>query len=198
MKFLDFFVNQSFKKDKDGNDLFFPWGVLGKGHMVDSLETKQKIQRFLRLYYLITYSILLLWIIAINPYFIIQVSRQTANGYLPTSDFTGNLLWAELPSFLIFSLGAFIGWYIGIQPFVKRLPTTTAKLGWGEAYKKNAKALHPAFLWFGQISTILFVLVVLFLLLQDAMPVWIGLISIIPFGLAALGYAYMIYLRNKP
>ncbi len=194
MKFLDSFVNQSFQKDDDGNELFFPWGVLGKGYVLDSLEIKQKIQKFIRLYFGVTFLFLVLWVIAIKPYsyIVTQINRSSV------SDSVNTFLWVELPILFIFMLGSLFWWYIGIHPLIKKLPTTTVMFELIESQRASAKALYPVILWSGAIGSLFFLLTGIFFLLQGGRPVAFGWLLIIFFGLTTLACAYKIILGKKP
>jgi len=50
----------SFKLDKEGNTIFFPWGFIGKGYILPSKILETKIRRFLLGYYLISLILVIL------------------------------------------------------------------------------------------------------------------------------------------
>jgi uncharacterized membrane protein len=47
-----------FKVDEAGNTLFYPWGILGRGVILDTEERKDQILLFISRYYLITFVLI--------------------------------------------------------------------------------------------------------------------------------------------
>jgi len=44
-------TDSSFKKGKDGNMLFYPWGIFGKGYILKNKDQEENIRRFVVRYY---------------------------------------------------------------------------------------------------------------------------------------------------
>jgi hypothetical protein len=76
MKFIDNLTNASFKTDKSGNTVFYPWGMLWPGYIIASQEIEQKIRKVIGTLYgvsilLVVFSIFILdrnssfWVFAI-------------------------------------------------------------------------------------------------------------------------------------
>lgn len=42
MGYFEGLTNGNFKKDRDGNTIFFPWGILGKGRVLPDEQTEKK------------------------------------------------------------------------------------------------------------------------------------------------------------
>ncbi len=40
-------TNSLFKEDADGNIIFYPWGILGKGFIIENQSLEYKIRRFI-------------------------------------------------------------------------------------------------------------------------------------------------------
>ena len=49
-----------FKKDVEGNTVFYKWGVLGRGVIIDTEERKVRIVAFVSRYYLLTFALIFL------------------------------------------------------------------------------------------------------------------------------------------
>ncbi|RJP93500.1 MAG: hypothetical protein C4518_06365 [Desulfobacteraceae bacterium] len=54
-------TNSSFKQGNNGERLFYPWGVCGKGYILESIEQESRIRKYLSTYYIV--SLLLIIII---------------------------------------------------------------------------------------------------------------------------------------
>lgn len=76
MKFIDNLTNASFKTDKSGNTVVYPWGKLWPGYIIASQETEQKIRKVIATLYgvsipLVIFSVFILdrnssfWVLAI-------------------------------------------------------------------------------------------------------------------------------------
>jgi hypothetical protein len=51
-------IDASFKKSTDDQTLYFPWGVLGRGYIVPSTIEDAKIRKFLGVYYIASFIII--------------------------------------------------------------------------------------------------------------------------------------------
>jgi len=69
MNILDSMVQNAFKKSDDGNDLFYPSGVLGKGRIIPNEKEKKKIKDFLKGYYILNF-ILILGVVITKAYLV--------------------------------------------------------------------------------------------------------------------------------
>jgi len=45
---LDWLTASMFTKDESGNTLFYPWGVLGSGMIIDRPEREEKIRALIK------------------------------------------------------------------------------------------------------------------------------------------------------
>lgn len=51
MGYFEGLTDATFKQDSNGNTLFYPWGVLGKGRILKDAETRDQLRNFILLYY---------------------------------------------------------------------------------------------------------------------------------------------------
>ena len=64
-------TNSSFKLDSEGNTIFFPWGILGKGYVLPNNEIEENIRKFLTAYYLIGLTLLLIIVVFLNLWIVV-------------------------------------------------------------------------------------------------------------------------------
>ena len=179
MKFIDFIMQMSVKKDQDGNEIFFPWGILGTGRVINAPTKKDEIKKFLRSYYIGMLLIITPWLCIIHPY-LLAVSNQ---------------LWIDLlivAGLIILSLAWF---YFGIKPIIQNLPQSPLKMKYRDNVKATGKFIHPILIVLLGLGSLLFVISGFCLL--SAGETIIGLSVIIFFGFCSIVYGYMLFLRFK-
>lgn len=72
---MDYFsdLDTSIKTDSEGNILYFPWGVLGKGYVLPTDLKKQEFRRFEKLsftiFFLVANAIFFFGLITVGPVF---------------------------------------------------------------------------------------------------------------------------------
>jgi hypothetical protein len=59
MGYFDGMVGALFKRDDNGNKVFYPWGVLGKGRLLPDEAAEKKVFRFVKLYYQISLALVI-------------------------------------------------------------------------------------------------------------------------------------------
>ena len=64
MGYFDAITSKSFKSDADGNTVFFPYGILGKGRVVADLDSTEQVKKFLVLFYVVGFGTIFLGSIA--------------------------------------------------------------------------------------------------------------------------------------
>jgi hypothetical protein len=91
MGYFDGLTEAAFKKDGNGNTVFYPWGVLGKGRVLTDPARAERLRAFVRRYYQVTlpiiivvgvvriWSLLAVVVAALVAWFIIR-SRQLLAG----------------------------------------------------------------------------------------------------------------------
>ncbi len=167
MGYFDGLIDASFKTDSEGHLLYYRWGVIGKGYILADDQKKQEVRRFVKLYYIVSLS-------------------------------------------AIITVGAVIGWIftIALLPFIfawycfatarllKGLPISSTRLSLRESYTSSAKSNSVRTLWLMLISSTVFVLGGFVVIFFNKDAWFIGLASIVFFGVGALVFAYMIKVKK--
>jgi hypothetical protein len=168
MGYFDALTSSWFKKVPDGRKLFFPYGTLGRGYIIDSQQTYERLHRQVKVF---TIVVMVLIIGA------------------------GALQWYVV-SFIIAALC--IGFYMLWTRFLVRgLQQSDEKLSLEESMTSQAVTHSAVFLWLAEIITLAFVgLGILILVVTPDM--WItAFASIIFFGMCAAVIGRMLVLRRR-
>ena len=145
MGYFEGLADASFKEDSNGNSVFYPWGVLGKGRVLPDEATKIKLRTFVIRYYQIM---------------------------LPIGILLGILrLW--LPAILILTVLT-LGFYLYVNQVTKDCPICTEKLTLKESYKNSAKSHNTLMLWFMLLVSLLFVLGGIWLFFKGRLFIGLG------------------------
>lgn len=56
MAYFDGFTNVNFKKDRQGNTVYFPWGAAGRGYRVPSAARALELRQFVARSYLLSFG----------------------------------------------------------------------------------------------------------------------------------------------
>lgn len=118
-----------FKTDERGRDLFYPWGVFGKGFVLDSPRKKEEIRQFIKFHTIASLSLFLFTAFTFNGFY--------AFGLLPVLYF-----WY---------------WY-RMNRLLDSLETTSEKGGIREGYRVSAQSYDVGVLWFYEVSFVLLVM----------------------------------------
>lgn len=122
-------ADASFKEDSNGNTVFYPWGVLGKGRILPDEATKTKLRKFIILYYQISLPLLIL----------LGVLR---------------LWWLALLAAPVIFL-----WFLfQSKNLTKGCEISNEKLTVKESYRNSARSHNKIMLWCMLIISLLFVL----------------------------------------
>jgi hypothetical protein len=167
MDYFDGLTDAKFKTDAQRRLLFYPWGILSKGYVLPDESKKQQIRRFVRLYYIVFWPVIIGTMIFIGWIF----------------------------SFAVMFL-LFLWYYFETSRFLKGLPIAGEKLSLSESYTSSAKSHNMATLWILLIFSVLFVLSGFAILVHNRDAWFIGLASIIFFGASSLANGYMIKVKN--
>jgi len=170
MGYFDGLTNGSFKKDKNGNSVFFPWGVLGKGRVLPDESTEMKVRGFVHRYYQVTLPI----VIGVGVIF--------------------GWLWSFL---LVPLVGAWF--YFGIKPLVSGCPYSVDKLTLKEGYANSAASHNKFTLWLLFICSALFVLAGIFIasVAKSSGQMIFGLSSAAFFGACGTATGYMLKVKRN-
>ena len=145
MGYFEGLADASFKKDSNGNNVFYPWGVLGKGRVLPDEATKIKLRIFVIRYYQII---------------------------LPVAVLLGILrLW--FPAILVLTLLT-LGFYLYVNLLTKDCPICTEKLTLKESYKNSANSHNTLMLWFLLLISLLFMLGGIWLFFKGRLFIGLG------------------------
>lgn len=167
MGYFDGLTDASFKKDAQGSDLFFPWGIFGSGYVIESELQKNQIRNFIKNTYIMTFSVLA----------IIQV-------------FVGS--WLNLVLLPIY----YIWYYRAIDKMTQNLQRSNEKLTSSESYKNSARSHNLRTLILCELGSLGFIAIGLWLI-KSGKELLIGYASLGFFGFCAVVIAYMIFAKIK-
>jgi hypothetical protein len=169
MGYLDGLVDSSFKKDAEGRTVFYPWGTLGSGYIVETGDLRNQIRSL--------YKTVLIVLIPTTVLFQITV---------------GWWLNLVLVPFCV------IGCYFWVRNLTKGLPKSTEKLTTAEAYKNSARSYNLTLLIGLEFLSVIFVTTG-FLLLLNGGDRFVALASIVFFGFcgATIGCLITAKIRSK-
>lgn len=171
MSYFDGLTEASFKKNNEGQTLYYPWGVLGRGYLVTDIEKENQLRKFTKMNYVIILPIV--------------VITQILFGIIP------NLV--ILPIYMI----VFV---VLLKKFTAGLPTVTEKLKVGEAYRNSASRHNLFTLIILEIAALLFALAGLLFIIEGR-NVLLGVFAVVLFGFTAAAIAFMAWSKikkNKP
>ena len=60
-------VDSSFRRNHWGKLVFYPWGVFGKGYIVEDAGLAKQIRRFLKIYYVASFAVLVISSATVGP-----------------------------------------------------------------------------------------------------------------------------------
>lgn len=169
MGYFDGLTDAIFKKDHDGNTVFYPWGILGKGRVLADPAQAERVRSFVRNYYLVT---------------------------LPTVIVLG--IFRSVPLLVVAAL-VLIGWFvIRCRSLLAGAPCSSERLTLKEGYKNSANSHSRLTLWVLLMTSILFVVVGLLIALtaHSLAHVLLGLGNVVLFGACSVVFGYMLKVRN--
>ncbi len=171
MGYFDELAEGSFKKDANGDTLFYPWGVAGKGYIVEPERVHKRIRNFI--------NIFLMTMIPIG--------------------IVGFVVWllygVYLSIMILIALGIpYIGWYIVvIRMMTSGLAYAGESLTVSESYSNSAKSHSLARLIWLIAGNLIFVVVGFWMLSRGEFVM--GSLGVAFFGGCALVVAYMIMVK---
>ena len=68
MSFIRSMVDSSFRRNHFGKLVFYPWGVLGKGYVVEDAALIKRIRRFLTMYYVALFVVIGISSATVGPF----------------------------------------------------------------------------------------------------------------------------------
>lgn len=169
MKFFEGLSEAILQKDENGNWVFYKWGILGRGVMIDTKERKDRILSFIATYYTVTFIII----------FVMNLSIF--------------LLHTDIFQTSVFFVGVgflMMVWYLKTTAdLTYGLEFSATRLTMDNAWKKTAEKL-PKYILYGGFMMMIFLVLLSIgsLIYLDSSVAWVGafLLTIGIFGI----YAY--------
>jgi Ca2+/Na+ antiporter len=157
-----------FKTGADGREVFFPWGVWGRGYAIPSEQRYESMHRQLKIY-----------MIAIMVLIIAPIAAQF---YI-----TGFIVAAALMLF-----------YVAWVPLLKRgLEPSEERMSVRGNMATQARIHHAGVLWALEIMSIVFVATGIVMLIVEPKQWFLALAPIVFFGFCAIVIGRMIMLRRR-
>jgi uncharacterized membrane protein (UPF0136 family) len=168
MGYFDGLTSGSFKTAPDGRRLFYPWGYLGRGYVLPSDDTADRLRRQLKTYYIVMLV-----------------------GIVGTSGFRAFITSAVVAGVCIVFYAIWANRQVaGLQPAGEAMT-------FGESSALQARAFGPRALWLLEICSLLFVVGGIFMYLTDPAKRPMALVTTIFFGCCAASIGYMILVRRR-
>lgn len=162
MGYFDGLVSGSFKKDAQGNSVFYPWGIMGKGYILRTVAEEEKLRGALKLNYMIMLPAIIIIQIAVGAW----------------------LNFILVPVYIVL----FTLW---VYRTTRGLERSFEKITVAESYKSSAKAHNLPTLIILEICAIGFVAIGVWMIVEGE-PLFMPVLCILLFGAAALAIGYMI------
>lgn len=170
MGYFEGLVNGNFKKDTNGNIVFFPWGILGRGRVLPDEATETRARAFVGRYYKIS---------------------------LPMIIGVGVIVgWA----WLLLLVPVLVAWfYFGTKSLVSGCPYSEDRFTLRQRFATLAKSYDKLTLWLLFIFSILFVFLGLYVLGsgKTSGEMMLGWSSVVFFGVGGLAFGYMLKVKRS-
>jgi hypothetical protein len=167
MGYFDGLTDSSFKRDEKGHTIFYPWGILGKGYILPE-DKKESFRTKIKRFLQISLPLAIL----------ITITR----------------LWVLLVIILLVS----ILWYtIWIKKITKDLILSSYKQTLSESTRNSARSHNLKTLWFLAISSLLFVVASIFIIISAPEKWTIAIPGIIFFGFGLYVFWKMVKAKKE-
>ena len=168
MGYFDGLASAIIKKDKDGNAVYYPWGVLGKGYVLPSAERETEIKNMVILFYQLFFGVFFVHLFLLKNALI----------------------------FALLVLALVIWFLVKSKQLTKDCPKSGEKLTLKEGYTNSAKAHNKTVLWILLVVAVIATLGGIALLFTSKLFIS-GLIMTLLFGTSSAAIYYMIQVKNK-
>jgi hypothetical protein len=169
MGYFDALGEALFKEDEEGNTVFYKWGVMGRGVVIDTPQRKEKILSFVSTYYFATF--LMIFIMQSSIFFL----------HMPI---------LEVTLFFVAMGLAMTYWYLTKSAELTRgLPYATTRLTMANGWQKTAHRLPRHMLYGGFVSMVLLVILSIIAIVLLKGPVIWAALFLMAVGIFA-SYAY--------
>lgn len=172
MGYFDALASGAFKTTEDGRQLFFPWGILGRGYLIPSEEEADRLRRAMDSYLKITLLLVLPVALAV---------------------FT----WLGFWSTAILVVAVIVPSIFWMRRQCRDLQPSEERVTLSENLAAQARAHSALSLWFLELVSLAFVALGVFLLVADSGNWPIALASITFFGLCAAVFTTMLLIRRR-
>jgi hypothetical protein len=166
-------VAGNFKTAADGQRLFYPWSVWGKGYVLPDAHAEQRIRKLLKIYYMV-------WL----PLVIIIVSIASSFGFY----------YAFAYAFALIPVGLLV-YGVVVRSLTQRLLISGERLRLTESLTLSASAYSRAILWFVLLVCTLFIISGIVMILDG--QVGLGLYIVLFFGACGTVCGYMLRVRTS-
>ena len=136
MGYFDAITSKSFKSDADGNTVFFPYGILGKGRVVADLDSTEQVKKLLVRFYMEGFGTIFLGSIA-------------------------GFIWMILAAPFLF-----LWYDLGIKKILKDASISDSRLSIRESMQNVALGMNKYLLWFFVLGSFLFVALSIFIVID--------------------------------
>jgi hypothetical protein len=128
MGYFEGLADASFKEDSNGNSVFYPWGVLGKGRILPDEATKTKLRNFIIRYYQVSLPLIIVLVVV-------------------------RLWWLGV----LLAPASFLWFFFQSKKITKDCQISTEKLSVKESYRNSAKSHNKIMLWLLLLISLFFV-----------------------------------------
>jgi hypothetical protein len=168
MGYFDALTSSSFKATEDGRRFFFPWGTLGRGYLIPTVEEFDRLRSHVKTYLLISFSLI---IITVN--------------------------WGSFLGAVAVLTILIVPYAIWARGQCHRLKETNEKLTMSESIAGQARFHSTITLWLLEILALTLVAAGVFIVIMDTRNWLVGAGSILLFGLCAFVFAWMITAKRR-
>jgi len=169
MGYFEGLTSRKFKTDKEGNTIFYPYGIFGKGYILPNGK-KEQIQLFIIRYELIFMTIFIVTAIIFNLTFVIL---------------------------LVLCPFYYLGYAIWLNLLTKTFKKSNVKLTFSESIANSARAHNLSTLWLLAIICFLFIVAGIYIIGQSPKGLYIGILSIAFFGFGGCVIFKMIEIKKE-
>jgi hypothetical protein len=168
MGYFDGLASAIIKKDKSNNSVYYPWGVLGKGYVLENEAKELAIKKMVILFYQLFFGVFALFFIVFRNPLIFGVCTL-----------------------------ALVAWFLyKSHQLTKNCPKSDEKLTLKEGYSNSAKAHNLWVLYILLAVSIMFTVLGLLLLISGKV-IGAALFLTVLFGAASAAFIYMIRVKNQ-
>ena len=168
MGYFDGLASGIFKKNKDNQSVYYPWGILGKGYVLPDAERESAIKNMVILFYQLFFAVFVIF----------------------------SIIFKNILIFGLGVIGLIVWFLYQSKQLTKNCPVSTEKLTLKEGYTNSAKAHNLWVLYALLAVSVIFTLFGLALLIGGK-SVGTGLIFSILFGACCAAFIYMIRVKKQ-